>query len=229
MVKMSIENRLFRPAFLFLLLVVPFRPAGLYSFSIYDMVLVSTATDNKNIIGLFFDQDFEDQVLIVKALGRRNELFFQDIAFEIRQRYSQRMAFKYEHLVRILADSLLENPDPGPALERIKANPEFFDTLFMRLGDLADPGCKSRIIALMDYELKPEYSPVLAGEADRILVKVREDELSAEHFLPEILALMDFADKHGDREFLYFGSEIIKRVKNRDAYHRIRKIMDKLL
>jgi hypothetical protein len=229
MVKMSIEKKLFRRIFLLMLLTIVITGTGLFAYSIYDVILYSKARDNKIVRELFFDIDLEDQVLIMKALARREEPYFEDIAFEIQQRYSERDAYKYELLVRTLVEAILEQPDPGLIRQRIIANSGFFEAQFLNLGALADPGCKGKIIVLLDFDLKPEYVSVLASEAGDILNKVKENGSSAEHFLPETLALMEFAEKHLNKEFLYFGSQMIQKVKNEDAYQQIKKIIYKLL
>jgi hypothetical protein len=229
MVKMSIEKKSIHPLLPLALLLICGHQAILSAYTIYDTILYSRARDNQIVMELFFDLDFEDQVLIMKALAVREEPYFEDIADEIRQRYSQRDAYKYELLIRTLIETMLQRSDPGPIRERIAANAAFFDTMFINLEAVADPGCKREIIILLNYALKPEYVPVLLSESNRLLSKIRNDDLSAEHFLPEILALMEFAEEHRDKEFLYFGSQIIQKIKNKEAYAQIKKIIDKLL
>lgn len=210
----------------FLFLLMTFTSNAL---SIYDIISSSSAKDNDLIFTIFFDLNFEDQVIVIKALAEREETIFQDIFFRILNQYTGKERFKREFLLMVFCETLLNLGNSALVENKIAGNRDFFDFLSRDFLSFHDSGLKGRIVKLMSRGLSDTDNQVVAGECNQILKDINSNNRTIEELSYELDALFDYIEQNQNRDYLFFCVEIIKKIKDRDLYQKVKNIIKDLV
>jgi hypothetical protein len=196
---------------LFCLLTVPFSAA---TADIGDWVAVSDRRDNTVIAAAIIDSLLNEQILAIRALGRRKDFDVSEIMDTLGFTRWPNDSSRSDYLLRLLLSSVfppLAGGDPGAGsggsdgdasavMElrmRLLANKDSFDRLAAKIGTMEDLQLRAEIIRLIPYTGSMKQRGYLLAEADAVLEMLADGKTTAsqtDYILTYLLALKQLDD-----------------------------------
>ena len=203
----------------------------LNSSDMYDVVLISDRSMNQEIILSISLSDYDTSLLIMNALGQREDGYVADIIIYLYSVYRGREQYKIEFLLQTLLKSLF-NPEfsEQELRERFLLNQEALDLLIRHLSDLQSPLLKAEIIKTVGLSENTKYYSLLAAEGELLVALLQKNNgwLDPDS-VQELIALLNIIAASGENNFSELCNSIIKFSHNRDVVKLARQVVKGLL
>ena len=197
----------------------------------YDVVLISDRSMNQEIILSISLSDYDTSLLIMNALGQREDGYVADIIIYLYSVYRGREQYKIEFLLQTLLKSLF-NPEfsEQELRERFLLNQEALDLLIRHLSDLQSPLLKAEIIKTVGLSENTKYYSLLAAEGELLVALLQKNNgwLDPDS-VQELIALLNIIAASGENNFSELCNSIIKFSHNRDVVKLARQVVKGLL
>jgi hypothetical protein len=213
---------------LVLLIICVLRTTYVFSLDLAAWVEESDRNSNSVIGNIILSEDGETSLRIIRALGRREDPYMEDIIERIFYQHSQDVDEEY-YLEVLLGVILKENTNAQELSRWTEANSKAYHILLSNLHSFSNPYLKAHIISILPYGMTKFGKSSLMSEARTILDEMQKrDGYLPPGRIKEVLAFFNTVEMLNDTVFLEVCVSFVELSRQRILVTRGRATVERL-